>query len=323
MGFFKKIINSYRESKEDFIQTFYVKENRSPDKIISKIIIFWGNLLLWLLLEPIVKFADSCLEFLQRRKISPFIKEWILASLKYSIFGPGFFLFMLFLNCFGKLEGSWFELVLWCFIYVPLITTGIVTFLMITPRREMEDMLFFYRLRCHKKVSIASCGSFRTTIDFNYGYSPLSHMYNLDTDVGTLLALKLYCQKLGRDHVSHSSKTKYDLQAYSYADPAEESGEIESEEDLERLQIGIQNAAHTEKDLKQWKFRVKAAFPAEAIDWFIELTEKEPSMEFEVEYLFFSKLLINIRPIEGYDYPEGVPELLEKLNATVNPWIKK
>ena len=59
------------------------------------------------------------------------------------------------------------------------------------------------------------------------------------------------------------------------------------------------------------------------LDDFIALQEKEPSMEFEVEYLFFSKLLTGIYPIEGYEYPEGVPELLRKLNRSVNPWIKK
>lgn len=41
----------------------------------------------------------------------------------------------------------------------------------------------------------------------------------------------------------------------------------------------------------------------------------EPTMEFEVTYFRFSKFLKEIRPIEGYEYAEGVPELLEKINA--------
>ena len=39
-----------------------------------------------------------------------------------------------------------------------------------------------------------------------------------------------------------------------------------------------------------------------------------PSAEFEICYLPFSRILREIRPIEGYDYPEGVKELCEKIS---------
>ena len=60
----------------------------------------------------------------------------------------------------------------------------------------------------------------------------------------------------------------------------------------------------------------------ETKDFFNELITAEPSMEFRYTYLRHSKLLVRIDPIEGYDYAEEVPALLEKLNATIHPWLK-
>ena len=48
---------------------------------------------------------------------------------------------------------------------------------------------------------------------------------------------------------------------------------------------------------------------------FDQLYQLEPTMEFEVSYLRFSKLLKEIRPIEGYEYAEGVPEILKQINS--------
>ncbi len=45
-----------------------------------------------------------------------------------------------------------------------------------------------------------------------------------------------------------------------------------------------------------------------------ELIRLEPPAEFEICYLKYSKLLLEIRPIEGWEYAEGVPELCEKIS---------
>ena len=45
-----------------------------------------------------------------------------------------------------------------------------------------------------------------------------------------------------------------------------------------------------------------------------ELIRLEPVAEFEIRYLKYSKLLQEIRPIEGWKYAEGVPELCEKIS---------
>lgn len=60
---------------------------------------------------------------------------------------------------------------------------------------------------------------------------------------------------------------------------------------------------------------IRLIFTEPKSDLIDELYRLEPTMEFEVTYLRFSKLLKEIRPIEGYEYAEGVPELLEKINA--------
>ena len=44
------------------------------------------------------------------------------------------------------------------------------------------------------------------------------------------------------------------------------------------------------------------------------LFEMEPTAEFEITYLLFSRYLQEIRPIEGWEYAEGVPELCEKIS---------
>ena len=45
-----------------------------------------------------------------------------------------------------------------------------------------------------------------------------------------------------------------------------------------------------------------------------ELIRLEPTAEFEIRYLKYSKLLQEIRPIEGWEYAEGVSELCEKIS---------
>ena len=45
-----------------------------------------------------------------------------------------------------------------------------------------------------------------------------------------------------------------------------------------------------------------------------ELIQLEPTAEFEIVYLRFSRYLQEIRPIEGWEYAEGVAELCEKIN---------
>ncbi|MGN0962926.1 MAG: hypothetical protein ACI4PP_05050 [Clostridia bacterium] len=42
--------------------------------------------------------------------------------------------------------------------------------------------------------------------------------------------------------------------------------------------------------------------------------ELVPSAEFEITYFRFSRILKEIRPIAGYEYPEGTKELCEKIS---------
>lgn len=45
-----------------------------------------------------------------------------------------------------------------------------------------------------------------------------------------------------------------------------------------------------------------------------DLIRLEPSGEFEIRYRKFGKMLVEIRPIEGWEYAEGVAELCEKIS---------
>lgn len=52
----------------------------------------------------------------------------------------------------------------------------------------------------------------------------------------------------------------------------------------------------------------------EKADLFDQLFQLEPTAEFEITYLKYSNFFQSIRPIEGWEYAEGVPELCEKIS---------
>ncbi len=182
-------------------------------------------------------------------------------------------------------------------------------------------MLFRRKLRKRKKVMIGSVETFRTSFlfDLDERFDPISDIYALDSGTEAIFPVRFLCAELPEDHIPRSSAPKYDIAVGLRYDPDTEP-EYEHTRATEPI---IMNAACEGEDLYQWKIRPRMVISETGLDDFIALQEKEPSMEFEVEYLFFSKLLTGIYPIEGYDYPEGVTELLAKLNRSVNPWIKK
>ena len=45
-----------------------------------------------------------------------------------------------------------------------------------------------------------------------------------------------------------------------------------------------------------------------------KLFELVPSAEFEITYYFFSHILKEIHPIKGYEYPDGVKEICDRIN---------
>ena len=321
MNIFKKATHFYKEKYRETLEE-QIPGSGIRYKIVTNIFTIIEVICALILDKFLGFFSRRYSNFIARRKFSPFIKEWILSLSKWLLVGPGLFVLILSFNLVAPLEDPLSLYVLYCFVKIPLVIIALVTLLMPTPRRELEDALFRYRLRRRKKVMIGSLQSFRTTFEFDYDRDPQSDLYYLVPESSFIFPILFYCMELPEGHVPRSSAPAYDVQVASEW-PVEDDAVDESKELIEVIQPFFLNDAETEEMLRQCKTRLKAAFPAEAIDWFIELTEKEPSMEFEVEYLFFSKLLTGIYPIEGYDYPEGVTELLAKLNATVNPWIKR
>ncbi len=317
---FQIIVGTYSETKRDLIESFEKDGMPLKGGLCTKIYLAVGGIC-----EVLCKFTYyPFTDFIIKRKFSPFIKEWILACTKWIYIGPLFFVVALLISFLPDLMEMcpvWRIETAKIFLgYVSLSIIVLVTLLMPTPRRELEDALFRYRLRRRKKVMIGSLRSFRTTFEINTLQNPQSYLYDLSPETDIIFPMRLFCMELPEGHIPRSFAPAYDVQLTTEW-PIE--GDNIDDDNAEISHPIFLNFAETEETLRQCKIRVKAAFPAEAIDWFIELTKKEPSMEFEVEYLFFSKLLTGIYPIEGYDYPEGVTELLEKLNRSVNPWIKK
>jgi hypothetical protein len=319
---FQRITNQYRQGKADIIEVFYESPNKVPNKIRSKIFIHLCSLIDLLLLTPLFKIRD-CLDekgmfnWLSGKIASPFIKEWILAFVKWSWVGPLVFLFGLIIHA----EGPITEGILYCLVQIPLAILGLITLFMPTPRRELEDMLFGRKLRKRKKVMIGSVETFRTSFEFDYDeqFDPVSDIYGLGEGTETIFPLRLFCAELPEGHVPRSSAPKFDLSFTLRIDPEEDPELAEAE----RNDLILSNFAVTEQELKQWKIRPKMALSESGVEAFTALAEAEPSMEFEVEYLFFSRLLTAIRPIEGYDCPDTVTDLLEKITKAANPWIKK
>ncbi len=265
------------------------------------------------------KIYDYILKPILGGRFSPFIMEWFLTFLRWVWVGPLLFLFVVLTGL--DEDETIIDGIIIFFVYFPLGSLVIFLLLMPTPRREFEDILFLRRLRKRKKVMIGSVETFRTTFDFDkYGdFDPVSDIYELGKESELIFPLKFFCAELPEGHIPRSSAPEYDFSYAALFDPEEEP-ELAV---MERNDPRFLNFASNEADLKRWKIRPKLALSETGIDALIALQKKEPSMEFEVEYLFFSKLLTGIYPIEGYDYPEGVTELLTKLNHSVNPWIKK
>ena len=144
-------------------------------------------------------------------------------------------------------------------------------------------------------------------------------MNALDDEENFIFPVKLYCMELSGDHIAHSSSPNLELELCSYHDTVEDedSGEIEIMEPF------IENSACTDEERKQMKLRIKIVLTADIVGWFEDLYELEPSLEFQLEYLHFSKLLTGIYPIEGYEYAEGVPDILENITNAVHPWLKR
>ena len=307
------IAANFKESKTMFTD----KDSEDHGGFISRIIDVVFFVIYFFLLFTYYPFE----RFIIKSKISPFIKEWILAFVKWSFPGPLLMFFLVILNLFDKLEGSWGETAILCLVQIPLATLGLITLFMPTPRRELEDMLFGRKLRKRKKVMIGSVETFRTVWepDYDERFEPISTIYDLGGKAETIFPLRLFCAELPEGHVPRSSAPKFDLSFTLRIDPEEDPELAEAE----RNDLILSNFAVTEQELKQWKIRPKMALSESGVEAFTALAEAEPSMEFEVEYLFFSRLLTAIRPIEGYDCPDTVTDLLEKITKAANPWIKK
>ena len=307
------IAANFKESKTMFTD----KDSEDYGGFISRIIDVVFFVIYFFLLFTYYPFE----RFIIKSKISPFIKEWILAFVKWSWIGPAIFLLEFILNLFLSPKENLIEFIIPCFIGFPLATSALVLLVMPTPRRELEDMLFGRKLRKRKKVMIGSVETFRTSFEFDYDeqFDPVSDIYGLGEGTETIFPLRLFCAELPEGHVPRSSAPKFDLSFTLRIDPEEDPELAETE----RNDPILSNFAVTEQELKQWKIRPKMALSESGVEAFTALAEAEPSMEFEVEYLFFSRLLTAIRPIEGYDCPDTVTDLLEKITKAANPWIKK
>ncbi len=314
-----KLLDMYEKNGGEGIKKFFYRNSFDEESVPGTII-----LRLWqfgyLFFMPLPRKIVSAVK---RKKFSPFIKEWMLFSGKWSLLGLLFFVFIAIVNAFVKLDGFPLIYALIGFICIPFAIYLLAAISMPTPRCELVDKLLGYRRSCRRNVGIVSIESFKTIFSFDYveELTPLSYLYHLDQNAKILFPVKLYCKELFEGYPQHSLTPSFDLNVYTNWDwllPEDEKCDYS-----EYHHPFIRNDACSDDDLKTGNIHLKAAISPEIFDLFIELIEKEPSMEFEVEYLFFSKLLTGIYPIEGYDYPEGVPELLDKLNRSVNPWIKK
>ena len=259
--------------------------------------------------------------FIAKRKISPFLKELILVCSKWSLVGPLAFLVLLFLKFGFGISDYFLQESLNCLLGIPLVISGFIALFMSTPALELLDKIFGYRIVRQKNVMIGSIDSFRTTIDcdFKNAVPDPSEFATLDEKGTMILPVKLYCKELPGNHIAHSSTPQVFLEIRSDHDfDADESAD-----EIEITDPYLVNTACSDEERKELKLRVKVVLNGDIEGWFEDLYELEPSLEFRLEYLHFSKLLTGIYPIEGYEYAEGVPEILENITNAVHPWLKR
>ena len=87
---FKAIAKEYREGRKVIIETFY-ESGEVPNKISSKIFLFLCSIFDLIVITPYLKFYNlfylRFYNLLFKKRISPFIREWILAQIKWSFVG--------------------------------------------------------------------------------------------------------------------------------------------------------------------------------------------------------------------------------------------
>ena len=140
---FKAIAKEYREGRKIIIETFY-ESGEVPNKISSKVFLFLCSIFDLIVITPYIKFCD----LLFKKRISPFIREWILACVKWYFAGPMLFAVIWITSRFSPAEESWISYVLVCFVQIPIGIFLLITLFMYTPAENLK--IWF---------SVASCGN--------------------------------------------------------------------------------------------------------------------------------------------------------------------
>lgn len=312
MNIFKRIATRYKNEVKE-LEKGSLEEGLSIHGFFARLWIYsWA-----LISTP----CDSYYDFICGRKISPFLKEFILSFSKWLHIGPLIFLLLVVLKYTVPIDDSLVPYVFQFLVCFPLGTVALFFIFMSTPRQELMDKVFNCRIIHKKNVTIGSIDSFRTSIDYDFRdpIPPQSGMCAIDEKETWILPAKIYCTELLENHIAHSSTPKLDWDICSYHEMIED----ESTGEVEVTDPFLVNMACTDEERKQMKLRIKIVLTADIVGWFEDLYELEPSLEFQLEYLHFSKLLTGIYPIEGYEYAEGVPDILENITNAVHPWLKR
>ena len=255
------------------------------------------------------------LDFLHKRKWSPFSKEWFFACIKYFFIGPVLgILFFLFVydESWGRIAALYAFAV--CFLGLPFLFVFFSTVFMPTPVMEKIDRLRGYPIKS-ERMAAACIRSFRTWPDFDKGsWTALTRLDRLNEYSEDTYPIKFFCKKLSEDHIPKSSLHAAQIKWVTYYG--------------EDYMLFIDNGMKlTSEQKKEYRYSIKYILThseeMSSEEWLInELIEAEPTMEFQYTFLKHSKLLVRVDPIPGYDYDERVPALLEQFNQTVHPWLR-
>lgn len=233
-------------------------------------------------------FYEKVINWIHRHQFCPYIVDFIYSIIRlilcFTIGLPFAFLLLLLITiCTGYYSIS--EIV---YISVGSIYSGVLVlgamFFVFSPTiwLYLLDLLTFKRVR-RRNVELRIIRIQITVVAFR-GNGPISYLYYFYK--GYPSACYFMYIPLKKEHTPFSSPAKEPPRFYRF-------GKDFMGRERKSVRFII-----TKKKSKQ-------------IDKLFKLV---PSAEFEISYYFFSHILKEIHPIEGYEYPEGVKEICDRIN---------
>ncbi len=266
------------------IENFIYKVAEAMDKQVEQPTKWWGKLLsgflnLW------INLRTKAASYAERKRICPYVVDALYFTVRNQLFAILLFIVMyIILSLIYRNFLLFSQILFYLWATLPLLISLMITVSnRVVPLYILDCLTFKRVVKRNVELSIMgiqiTVGRFGSYTGKDISYLPYFFDY-------APVPCYFFYIPLAKDHVPKSSKLKKPPQFYKFKDSPQG---------------------------KEWR-TVRFIMTTRKSKQIDKLFKLEPTAEFEIRYLLFSKILREIRPIEGYEYAEGVPEILERIN---------